>query len=249
MSGVKIRAIGDSGIVPGEPDTIPAGVSILLSNNFIWNNPEGGIRGQWLESGFDKGFFLVPIAHNTLVGNGGPGFDWSLEIDDQNGLSSTPRAIYEWDEPGPVALQYRTNIWNTTLVRDPNTGLGPDLGPVLVDMANSALDDGVVDLDADIVGFAGTRGNGFWGPPGASNPRMSLQTNITFVGVVGGFNLASTLPGQFKILAPLSQDEIIDFTPFYFNVVALETGVDHGNEQRPGAASGDRDKGADEVDQ
>ena len=248
MSGIKIRAIGDSGIVPEEPDTIPAGVSILLSNNFIWHNPEGGIRGQWLESGFDKGYFLVPIAHNTLVGNGGAGFEWSIEIDDQNGLSSTPRAIYEWAEPGS-GLEYRTNIWNTNLVRDPVSGLGPDLGPVLfVTPFNSMLDDDIVDLADDIVGFAGTRGNGFW-PIFSGPPRMSVQSVLPFVGT-GGFVLSSTDPDQFKLFAPVTQDEIVDFTPInFFNVIAPDTVVDHGNQSRPGALTGIRDKGADEVDQ
>ena len=63
----------------------------------------------------------------------------------------------------------------------------------------------------------------------------------------GGFMLGSTISTQFK-LANLGTDEIINFTPFYFNVMAPLTILDHGGQMRPTETSGIRDKGADEVD-
>lgn len=52
---------------------------------------------------------------------------------------------------------------------------------------------------------------------------------------------------QFK-LTNTGPDLFIDWTPAYFNVFAPRTLIDHGGQNRPGATSGLRDKGADEVD-
>ena len=256
FSGIKIVAEGGSGIVPGKPTEAPSGVAPRVTNDFIWNNPRGGLDARWeVPAGFSdsapKGYYLVPVTHTTMVGNGGPGFDYSMEIDDRNGASIYTRAYYEWADPAPSTFFAKTNVWNSILVRDPVSGSGVDLGPELgLTPFNSVEDDGTPGIVGPrMIGFAGVRGNGFWSSS-LTGPVNSIQTIIPFVGAgsPGTFSLTSTNLAQFKLFSPGPVDEIVDLTPTYFNVLSPESLQDYGAQVRPTETSGVRDKGADEVD-
>jgi len=167
MAGIRIVAHGDPGLGGEDPDSAPSGVAIRVSNDIVWNNAAGGLSAEWRVRPFGsdftpKGYYLVPITHSTFVANGADGSTWTLEVDDQNGVPTAARCLYERLDPG-TPIFYKTNFVNSILVRDPDTGLGNDLGPVLSFPGNSIVDQNLGIVSATQIGFAGVRGQAFWG--------------------------------------------------------------------------------------
>lgn len=252
-AGVRILASGDSGLNGGGPDNNPSGISIRLSNSIVWNNPEGGFSANWIngplgEEGNRKGYFLVPVTHSTMVGNGSPTTDWTIEIDDQNSFVGAGRCYYERIDPGLSAIKYRTNLWNNILVRNPSIGNDFDLGPVLDNRFSLGLT--VVDFNTSAyldhqIAIAGTRGKAFWGMNRYTNSAEMSDQLAPFLGA-GSYSLSSFLPGQFFLDPNNPVTTISDNSPKYFNVLSPESAVDFNSFGRPGAISGDNDKGADE---
>lgn len=204
-SGIRILSSGGPGLNGEDPDDNPSGIAVRVSNTIIWNNPEGGLSTTWKNGapGFEtlrKGFYLVPVTHSTMVGNGSPTVDWTIEIDDQNGFVGAGRCYYERIDPGASATLYRTNLWNNIFVRDPFTGLGTDLGLVLNNgfvLGATVVDDTFTTYTDSQVAVAGTRAKAFWGVnPFNLTAEMSDELSIPFLGA-GGYLLTSSLPGQF----------------------------------------------------
>ncbi len=250
-AGFRVLANGNDGTLQGPPFEVPSGVAVRLSNSFIWNNPEGGISSTWntgsAASVTDrKGYYLVPVTHCTLVGNGGPGFDWNIEIDDQDGANAG-RCRYERIDPGSLT-KYRTNLWNDIFIRDPNIGLAADFGNVLNNgiLPSATVVDTGGPYNDDVVAIAGCRGKAFWGGnPFTGSAEMTDTPSIPFAGI-GSYVLTSTNPGQFFLAYSGPPSNIIDTTPQYFNVLSPESSDDFNLQGRPGALTGMNDKGADE---
>jgi len=250
-AGFRVLANGDDGTLHGAPFELPSGVALRISNAMIWNNPEGGISSTWDTRSSAlvtdrKGYYLVPVTHSTLVGNGGPGFDWSIEIDDQDGTNAG-RCRYERIDPGSL-IQYRTNLWNDIFVRDPSTGTGNDFGNVLNNVilpGATVKDIGTNVYGDDNVAVAGCRAIAFWQGAPIDAARLSEVLTMPFIGS-GGYNLSSTNPGQFYLDPFGIATDIQDFTPLHFHVLSPESSVDFNAQRRPLIGLGTSDKGTDE---
>ena len=228
------------------------GLPFVCPTTLFGATPHGGLNVNWGDGGApsaSKGDILLPVTHTTMAYNGDGSHDYTMEIDDRNGAAVYQRAIYEWQDPGlpTVAQFYRTNVWNTTLIRTPGSGVNSDLGPVLDLNPGSSIP---ISSSSTVpsphqIGFAGVRATSSWFPlVSLQNDRNTNDVAIPFVGP-----LPPVAPGSaaFK-LTNTGTDNIINWTPTYFHVFAPRTFIDHGGQSRPGETSGLRDKGADEVD-
>ncbi|MHC4823159.1 MAG: right-handed parallel beta-helix repeat-containing protein [Planctomycetota bacterium] len=209
-----------------------------VTNSIIWNNPLGGFVGEFFDpfTGMQAGgYMLSPLVHCTLVGNGGAAAPYNIEF-----IYPTMSGIggrYYWDNLGSGTFETGTEIDNCIFDRL-STGTF-DFGLNLTDRAVDSVDD--IFADPDEIGVGGVRLDQLGTP---SFPE-STEDSAPFVGPIV---LTSIDPTQFFISGtPLTDPEIIDSTPMYINVFSPEVATDFAGGGRPGAASGDNDKGADEA--
>jgi len=255
QAAIEVRGNGSDGVRSGQPDETPAGVAFRVSSSMIWNHKMGALDATWAPAFGDpnlrKGFYLVPVTQDTMCFNGDAttGKDWTMEIDDQGGVAGAQaRCVYEKLDPVSL-IKYRTMVYNSILFRDPlnPTSLATDLGPILNSNIPGALysriDDNAVTLLDSQIGFAGTRGRGFWGTGSGGGDKMTNSPSVPFIGPL---NAGSSNPLQFFLSSGATAD-YLNATPMYFNTYAPETHFDFAGNSRPGASTGLRDKGADEL--
>ena len=209
-----------------------------VTNSIIWNNPLGGFVGEFTDpttGDQSGGFMLSPLVHCTLAGNGGAAAPYNIEFiySSMTGLGGS----YYWDNLMPGGFETATEIDNCIFDRM-STGQN-DFGLNLTTRAiGTALG---VFAPVGNIGVGGVRLDQL----GSPTFPVSTEDSVPFVGPIVPTSID---PTQFYISGtPLSDPEIIDRTPMYINVYSPEVGFDFAGGGRPGAGSGENDKGADEI--
>jgi parallel beta helix pectate lyase-like protein len=206
-----------------------AAVSTRFVNSIIWNNTLGGYYAN-LSGESSKPFFLAPLLHCTLAGNGGSA-NYTADILEENRLAGE-YGVYEWSGYGG---KLHTKFFDTIFERKVATNV--DFSPALYDFM---VDDLTPPANNEI-GVAGIRGY----VPGGGAPPFAFSINEA-TPFVSGSSWTSLDPSNYYLLN-LGSGGDFGKTPGYVPVISTESFKDHSGDIRPPISTGLRDKGAEEL--
>lgn len=217
-------------------------VSNRIVNSYIWNNPGGGFVGDLdphpTLATLDMPSMFVPLVHCTLVGNGDPSHDYSVEIDDLDtfGVSGGTFEFEEaLDSSGLLGSEFFGTKLLSTIFDRSGTGT-TDFGPVAFPLMMPDLDSGL--LADNFIGTGGIRAVQGIIPIGS----IFGATTTDSPPYVGG----GSLPDQWFLNPAGPNFPSFTNTLGFISIFEEETAQDFQLDPRPGTLFL-RDKGADHV--
>ncbi len=230
-AGFRFRIVGHHSSL-GVGGGWRAAANVRLVNNIVWNNPAGGVYAV-LEPppAYQEGpFFLVPLVHDTLAGNGSAQAPWSIEISEL--AAAQGDTFYQFQDPSGQDL--RCLLANTIFQRKVFTD--QVFGPYLMTLQAPDVSGGI--SSATRIGVAGVRVN-------FVNSYDVSTTSVTpFVTSPIWGSLDRT---QFKLDGLGTTFPDFDGTPQYINAQVPEAAFDFEGDPRPPQNQADWDKGADQY--
>jgi len=230
-AGFRFRIVGHHGSL-GVGGGWRAAANVRLVNNSVWNNPAGGVYAV-LEPppGINEGpYFLVPLVHDTLAGNGSAQAPWSIEISEL--AAAQGDTLYQFQDPSGQDL--RCLLANSIFERKVFTD--PVFGPYMMTLQVPDVSGGI--SSATRIGVAGVRVNFL------NSYDVSTTTGAPFAASPIWGSLDRT---QFKLDGLHPDFPNFDSTPVYLNAYAPEVSEDFEGDPRPVQLQGDWDKGADQY--
>lgn len=213
--------------------------NVRLVNSIIWNNFDGGYLADFDEDSDSTPTFLVPLAHCTVAGNEATGSNeaFSINIREHNRAGGfTP--TYAWSGPGG---SLRTKFYNSILQRkDPSED---DFPEQMIVGANKFVLDDAFPVGLREIGAAGLR----YQDSEPASPLFAWSIHDTSPFEASSILWTSLDATQFY-LGNLGANEVFGETPFTLPIEGMETDLDHENDPRPAVSTGERDKGADEIE-
>ena len=209
-------------------------VSSRFVNCIIWNNPQGGYLAD-LRGDDSTPYFLAPIGHCTLAGNGdSSSFPYSLEILEED-RSAGVMPKYLWVEGNN---ELTTKFYNSVFERKSSNN--DDFNPNSFLTSPPQVIDNSFSPTAFQIGAAGIRyqDNGL-----TSTFHRSTKSATPFVDT----STWSTLDPTKFYLTSHGIGGDFGLTPNTFPLEGTETSFDHAGNSRDDASTGNRDKGAHEY--